>query len=121
MNSLRARLFGAIALTVAICVALTVVVGVVLTRRAVDRGALRDLSHQADLIAGAQRIELSPLTHLPQLARYFRLQHEGYHVTTAGLPGSVSVVGKEVSRGRAITPRHTTARGPEVLTAVGFH
>ena len=65
MNSLRARLFGAIALTVAICVALTVVVGIVLTRRAVDRSALRDLSHQADLIAGAQSKELSPLTHLP--------------------------------------------------------
>ena len=43
MNSLRGRLFGAIALTVAICVALTVAVGLVLTRRAVDRGSLRDL------------------------------------------------------------------------------
>ena len=91
MNSLRARLFGAIALTVAICVALTVGVGLVLTRRAVDRGALRDLSHQADLIAAAQRIELSPLTHLPQLfpSPSIKAQGLGYQLSTEGLPADV--------------------------------
>jgi len=88
MNTLRTRLFGAIALTVAICVALTVVVGIVLTRRAVDRGALRDLSHQADLIAGAQSKELSPLTHLPDVLPYLRKQDETYQLSTAGLPES---------------------------------
>jgi two-component system OmpR family sensor kinase len=86
MNSLRTRLFGAIALTVAICVALTVTVGLVLTHRAVDRGALRDLSHQADLIAGAQSNELSPLTHLPDLLPYLHKQQETYQLSTAGLP-----------------------------------
>ena len=54
MNSLRTRLFGAIALTVAICVGLTVAVGLVLTRRAVERGALKDLARQADLLAAVQ-------------------------------------------------------------------
>jgi two-component system, OmpR family, sensor kinase len=86
MNSLRTRLFGAIALTVAICVALTVTIGLVLTHRAVDRGALRDLSHQADLIAGAQTNELSPLTHLPDLLPYLHKQQETYQLSTAGLP-----------------------------------
>jgi two-component system OmpR family sensor kinase len=86
MNSLRTRLFGAIALTVAICVALTVAVGLVLTRRAVDRGALRDLSHQADLIAGGQRGELSPLTHLPDLLPYLHRQDETYQLSTEGIP-----------------------------------
>jgi two-component system sensor histidine kinase BaeS len=91
MNSLRTRLFGAIALTVAFCVTLTVVVGIVLTRRTVDRGALRDLSHQADLIAAAQRIELSPLTHLPQLFPSIRKQGATYQLSTDGLPDSVRV------------------------------
>jgi signal transduction histidine kinase len=85
VNSLRARLFGAIALTVAICLALTVSVGLVLTRRAVDRGALRDLSHQADLIAGGQSNELSPLTHLPDLLPYLTRQQETYQLSTDGL------------------------------------
>jgi signal transduction histidine kinase len=86
VNSLRARLFGAIALTVAASLALTVSIGLVLTRRAVDRGALRDLSHQADLIAAAQRIELSPLTHLPQLFPSIQKQGAAYQLSTAGLP-----------------------------------
>jgi signal transduction histidine kinase len=88
MNSLRARLFGAIALTVAFCVTLTVVIGIVLTQRAVDRGALGDLSHQADLIAAAQRIELSPLTHLPQLFPSIKKQGATYQLTTDDLPRS---------------------------------
>ena len=86
MNTLRARLFGASALTVAICVALTVVVGLVLTRRAVDRSALRDLSHQADLIAGQQTKSFAPLVHLPDLVPYLHKQQEAYQVSTAGLP-----------------------------------
>ena len=98
MNSLRARLFGAIALTVAICVALTVVVGIVLTRRAVDRSALRDLSHQADLIAGAQSKELSPLTHLPDQLPFLHKQNETYQLSTADLPD------------RAVVALHKTGR-----------
>jgi len=103
MNSLRARLFGAIALTVAICVALTVVVGIALTRRAVDRSALRDLSHQADLIAGAQSNELSPLTHLPDLLPYLHRQDETYQVSTNGLPESAIAALRKTERanGRA--------------------
>ena len=50
-NGLRARLFRAIGLVVLICVALTIGVGLVLTRRAVEHATLQDLAHQADLVA----------------------------------------------------------------------
>jgi signal transduction histidine kinase len=90
MTSLRSRLFQAIALVVVLSVGLTVAVGLVLTRRAVDRANLRDLSHQADLIAGSQDIKstLSPLTYLPQLKPYLERQHEDYQLGTRGLPDS---------------------------------
>jgi signal transduction histidine kinase len=83
---LRARLFRAIGVVVLLCVALTIGLGLVLTRRAVDRATLEDLAHQADLIAGTQRIALSPLTYLPQLKPYFARQHELALTTPAVLP-----------------------------------
>ena len=67
LHSLRARLFVAIGLIVALSVAVTLVLGVVLTRRAVQEATLKDLAHQAALIVGEERNALSPLTHLPQL------------------------------------------------------
>jgi two-component system sensor histidine kinase BaeS len=72
--SLRRRLFVAISLTVALSVGLTVTVGLVLTRRAVDRATLRDVSHQADLVAMSQDVRktVSPLTNLP--TDYFEAQ-----------------------------------------------
>src|SRR5689334_7253708 len=73
--SLRSRLFVAIALTVVLCVGLTVGVGLALTRRAVDRAVLRDVAHQADLVAMSQDVTRtpSPLTNLPMA--YFEKQH----------------------------------------------
>jgi two-component system sensor histidine kinase BaeS len=75
--TLRSRLFVAIGLTVVMCVGLTVGVGLVLTRRAVDRATLRDVSHQADLIALSQNVKLvvSPLRNLSALQPYFDKQH----------------------------------------------
>jgi signal transduction histidine kinase len=90
MTSLRTRLFRAIAVIALLCVGLTVALGLVLTRRAVDSATLKDLSHQADLIAGGQSVALSPLTHLPELQKYFARQNESY-LTGAGagaLPAS---------------------------------
>jgi two-component system sensor histidine kinase BaeS len=77
MTTLRTRLFQAISLTVVLCVGLTVAVGLVLTRRAVDRATLRDVSHQADLVARSQNVNstISPLTNLPWLQPYFKRQH----------------------------------------------
>jgi signal transduction histidine kinase len=88
MTSLRTRLFQAIALTVALCVGLTVAVGLVLTRRAVDRATLRDVAHQADLIARSQDVNstISPLTNLPSLQPYFDRQHMSYLTAIGELP-----------------------------------
>jgi two-component system sensor histidine kinase BaeS len=87
MTSLRRRLFEAIALTVALCVGLTVAVGLVLTRRAVDQATLRDVSHQADLVARSQDVKstISPLTNLPM--DYFHRQKMFVLKTFAPLPG----------------------------------
>jgi signal transduction histidine kinase len=78
MTSLRGRLFQAIVLVVVLCVGLTVGVGLVLTRRAVDHGALRDLSHQADLVAGSQGIGASVAPHPEALRPYFDQQNETF-------------------------------------------
>jgi signal transduction histidine kinase len=87
VNSLRTRLFRAIALIVLLCVALTFTVGLVLTRRAVDAATLKDLSHQADLLAGqAQTGQLVPLIHLPALQPYLDRQHESTLTNTGALP-----------------------------------
>jgi signal transduction histidine kinase len=88
VTSLRTRLFRAIALIVLLCVALTFAVGLVLTRRAVDAATLKDVAHQADLIAGGQTTALSPLTHLPDLQPYFDLQDESYLTNAGALPAS---------------------------------
>jgi signal transduction histidine kinase len=86
MMSLRTRLFGAVALTVAICVALTVSVGLVLTRRAVDRGAVRDLGHQADLIAGAAASGNAVSANFEGLKKYLRQQNERSETNPRILP-----------------------------------
>jgi signal transduction histidine kinase len=64
-NGLRSRLFQAIGVVVLICVAFTIGVGLLLTRRAVQHATLNDLAHQADLIASAQRNSLPALRHPP--------------------------------------------------------
>ena len=87
MTSLRTRLFRAIGLIVLLCVTLTFAVGVVLTRRAVDKATLKDLSHQADLIAGSESNQISPLTHLPALQPYLDRQHESTLTNSGALPG----------------------------------
>jgi len=88
MTSLRSRLFQAIALIVVLCVGLTLALGLLLTRRAVDRATLEDVDHQAALIAERERVAISPFTYLKPLRPYLRQQHEIYHTTAAGLPAS---------------------------------
>jgi signal transduction histidine kinase len=55
---------------------LTLGVGGLLTRQAVDRATLRDLSHQADLLARREQTDLLPLTQLPKLKPYLANQNE---------------------------------------------
>ncbi len=56
--------------------AITLGVGGLLTRQAVDRATLRDLSHQADLLADRERTDILPLARLPELKPYLARQNE---------------------------------------------
>jgi two-component system, OmpR family, sensor kinase len=74
--SLRTRLFVAIALVVVLSVGLTLGIGLVLTRRAVERANLDDLGHQADLLAQRERQALLPFAHLGPLKPFLDKQDE---------------------------------------------
>ena len=76
-SDLRSRLFQAIGVVVLICVALTIGVGVVLTHRAVQRAALKDVGRQADLIAAElQAGVFSVKTLQGQIGSALNQQHE---------------------------------------------
>jgi two-component system, OmpR family, sensor kinase len=83
-SGLRARLFQAIGVVVIICVAFTIGLGLVLTQRAVKRATLKDLAHQADLIATYQGIKRA--SQLPQLPPTFLRQGESFSVHPRILP-----------------------------------
>jgi two-component system OmpR family sensor kinase len=76
LNSLRTRLFAATALAVALSVSISLVIGAVLTRRAVERASLRDVTHQAELIARQAKSGVAPLAHLDSLRPFLLVQHE---------------------------------------------
>jgi two-component system sensor histidine kinase BaeS len=73
-SDLRSRLFRAIGVVVLICVAFTIGVGLVLTHRAVKSATLKDLAHQANLIAANQGIKKA--NQLPPLPPSLRRQGE---------------------------------------------
>ncbi len=73
-SGLRSQLFRAIGVVVLICVAFTIGLGLVLTHRAVKSATLKDLAHQADLIAANQGIK-GP-NQLPPLPTSFSQQGE---------------------------------------------
>jgi two-component system sensor histidine kinase BaeS len=75
-RSLRTRLFLAIGLIVVLSVGLTLGIGVVLTRRAVEHATLQDVAHQADLLAGRERLALLPFAHLEGLRPFLARQDE---------------------------------------------
>jgi len=77
-NRLRSRLFQAIGVVVLICVAFTIGVGLVLTHRAVKSATLKDLKHQADLIANSQGVN-GP-SHLAKLPLSLRRQGERFSI-----------------------------------------
>jgi two-component system sensor histidine kinase BaeS len=100
-SGLRARLFQAIGVVVLICVALTIGLGLVLTQRAVKRATLKDLAHQADLIAQYQGIKSA--SQLPQLPQSFLKQGESFSIHPRILPPAA---------------RHRVAEGHSVQGAV---
>ncbi|HEY8107580.1 MAG TPA: hypothetical protein VIC70_02675, partial [Gaiellaceae bacterium] len=63
-SHLRSQLFWGIGVVVLICVALTIGLGLVLTRREVKQSTLRDLAHQVDLIAANQSTGVPSLRNL---------------------------------------------------------
>lgn len=84
--SLRTRLFVAIAVVVVLSVGLTLGIGLVLTRRSVERANLDDLGHQADLLAQRERSALVPFTHLGPLKPFLAKQDERFVVVPLGRP-----------------------------------
>lgn len=100
LRGLRSRLFAAIGVIVALSVAVTLILGLVLTRRAVEDATLQDLRHQAALIVGEERSALSPLARLPQLRPYLARQHEQYRLDPAVLPAHAQ---QELRAGRVVT------------------
>lgn len=75
-NSLGSQLFIAIGLILLLSAASTLALGGLLTRRAVDRATLRDLSHQADLLANREAEDILPLARLADLEPYLKRQNE---------------------------------------------
>ena len=85
---LRTRLFASISLIVVLSIAVTYVVGLALTRNAVERANLDDLGHQADLLAQRERASLLPLAHLDSLRPYLAKQHEQAQVADLSRPSA---------------------------------
>jgi signal transduction histidine kinase len=100
VRSLRTRLFAAIAVIVVLSATITLALGLLLTRQAVEDATLKDLAHQAALITGEERNALSPLTHLPQLLPYLKRQHERYVLDPTILPDKARA---DVARGEVAT------------------
>ena len=96
-GGLRSQLFRAIGLVVLICVALTIGLGLVLTRRAVETATLKDLSHQADLIYAFQPV--GGVRHAPKLPTSFLRQHETLSTKRRILPVSAR---ERLARGEAV-------------------
>ncbi len=76
-GGLRSRLFRAIGLVVLICVTLTIGLGLFLTRHEVEKATLRDLAHEADVIAAAQKGSVSSVKNLKaRISAVLEAQHE---------------------------------------------
>lgn len=132
MTSLRTRLFQAIAAIVLVCIGLTLALGLLLTRRAVDKATLKDVVHQASLIAARERVAVSPFTDLQPLRPVFAQQHEIFDQDPAYLPaaaqqqlarhkpaqGSVRLEGKDYFfAAQPVGPHVFVLRRPKSVTA----
>lgn len=86
LGTLRSRLFAAIGLVALLSLALALALGAVLTRRAVERNTLRDVSAQFDLLAEREREALLPFSRLRSLEPFLARQDE--EVVRVPLDGS---------------------------------
>jgi two-component system OmpR family sensor kinase len=76
LNTLRTRLFLAIAGIVVLSIGATFGVGLALTRREVEKANLRDVSHQADLLFQLSRTSVAPSLHLTGLQPFLKKQDQ---------------------------------------------
>jgi two-component system, OmpR family, sensor kinase len=93
LQSLRARLFAAIALVALLSLALALAIGAILTRRAVERNTLRDVSAQFDLLVERERQAILPFSLPRSLSELLERQDE--RVLRVPLDGSTSLLPPE--------------------------
>jgi two-component system sensor histidine kinase BaeS len=93
LRSLRARLFAVIALVALLSLALALALGAILTRRAVERNTLRDVSAQFDLLVEREREALVPFSRLRSLQEFLDRQDE--RVVQVPLDGSADLLPPE--------------------------
>ena len=86
--TLRARLFAAIGVAAILSVALALAIGAVLTRRAVERNTLRDVSAQAELLAERERNSLLPFSTRTMAELQPILDRQGEQIEIPKLDGS---------------------------------
>jgi two-component system OmpR family sensor kinase len=84
--TLRARLFAAIALVALLSLSLALALGAFVTRRAVERNTLRDVSAQFDLLVERERESILPFSRLRSLQEFLDRQDE--RVVRVPLDGS---------------------------------
>src|SRR5436190_19503278 len=73
-HSLRTSLFAATVLVVALSIGIMLVIGSWLTRRAVENATLKDVAHQADLLAEREKLSIVPLARLREFQPVLRSQ-----------------------------------------------
>ena len=93
LASLRTRLFAAIALVALLSLALALVLGAILTRRAVERNTLRDVSAQFDLLVEREREAIVPFGRLRSLQEFVGRQNQ--RIVRVPLDGSAELLPPE--------------------------
>ena len=101
LASLRARLFAAIALVALLSLGLALAIGAVLTRHAVERNTLQDVSAQFDLLVEREREALIPFSRRSSLEQFLSRRDE--QVIQVPLDGSTGR-SRRTERGTS-TPR----------------
>ena len=91
LASLRAQLFAAIALVALLSLALALALGAFVTRRAVERNTLRDVSAQFDLLVEREREAILPFSRLQSLQESF-LDRQDERVVRVPLDGSSALL-----------------------------
>ena len=86
LDSLRARLFAAIALVALLSLGLALALGALVTREAVERNTLRDVSAQFDLLVENERDAIRAFSRLPSLQPF--LEGQDQQIVPVPLDGS---------------------------------